>query len=82
MIKELLSTAALEKQLTQKTVEALNHFLDYWATHPEAVALYLTSNMILLLKYIEAECIIRSMCYYDNRQRSFNCYNANSNCYF
>ena len=35
-----------------------------------------------VLKYIEAECIIRSMCYNDNRQRSFNCYKDNSNCYF
>ena len=35
-----------------------------------------------ILKYIKAECIIRSMCYYDNRQRSFNCYIDNSNCYF
>ena len=26
----------------------------------------------LLLKYAVAECIIRSMSYYDNRQRSFN----------
>ena len=26
----------------------------------------------ILLKYIEAEYIIRSMSYYDNRQRSFN----------
>ena len=25
-----------------------------------------------LLKYIEAECMIRSMSYYENRQRSFN----------
>ena len=25
-----------------------------------------------LLKYIEAECIIRSMSYYDNRQRSYD----------
>ena len=32
---------------TQRKVEALNHFLDYCATHPEAVVLYRASNMIL-----------------------------------
>ena len=32
---------------TQKTVEALNHFLDYCATHPEAVVLYRASDMTL-----------------------------------
>jgi len=35
-----------------------------------------------MLKYLVAKCMIRSMSYYDNRQRSFNWYNANSNCYF
>ena len=35
-----------------------------------------------MLKYIEAECIMLSMSYYDNRQRSFNYYNDNSYCYF
>ena len=35
------------KEGTQKTVEALNHFLDYCATHPEAVVLYRASDMVL-----------------------------------
>ena len=35
-----------------------------------------------LLKYIEAECIIRPMSSYDNRQSRSNWYNDNSNCYF
>ena len=35
-----------------------------------------------VLKYKVAQFIIRSMSYYDNRQRSFNWYNDNSNCYF
>ena len=35
------------KDGTQKTVKALNHFLDYCATHPEAVLLYQESNIIL-----------------------------------
>ena len=30
-----------------------------------------------LLIYVEAKCIIYTMCYYDNRQRGFNCYNDN-----
>ena len=41
-----------------------------------------TVPQYFVLKYIEAEPIIRSMCYYDNRQRIFNCYNNKSNCYF
>ena len=35
-----------------------------------------------VLEYMVAECIIRPMSYYDNRQRSFNWYNDNSNFYF
>ena len=35
------------KDGTQKTVKALNHFLDYCATHPKAVKLYQASNTIL-----------------------------------
>ena len=35
-----------------------------------------------LLNYRVAEYIICPKSYYDNRQRSFNCYNANYNCYF
>ena len=36
----------------------------------------------ILLKYQVAECMIRPKTYYDNRQRNYNWYNANSNCYF
>ena len=38
--------------------------------------------ILIILKYQIAECMLRSMSYYDNRQRSYNWYNANSNCYF
>ena len=35
------------KDGTQKTAEALNHFLDHCSKHPEATVLYQASNMIL-----------------------------------
>ena len=37
---------------------------------------------LIMLKYLVAECMIRSMSYHDNKQRSYNEYNANSNYYF
>ena len=40
MLHVLNDLATRVKDGTQKTVEALNHFLDYCATHPEAVVLY------------------------------------------
>ena len=40
MLRALNNLATRVKDGTQKTVEALNHFLDYCATHPEAVVLY------------------------------------------
>ena len=48
MLHVLDDLATRVKDGTQKIVEALNHFLDYWATHPEAIVLYQTSDMILL----------------------------------
>ena len=39
------------------------------------------TKLKILLKYIEAEYIIHSMSYYDDRQRNSNWYNDNSNCY-
>ena len=42
----------------------------------------LDSLSLPLLNYEESECTIRPKSYYDNRQRSYNCYNANYNCYF
>ena len=47
MLHSLNDLATQVKDGTQKTVEALNHFLDYCATHPEAVVLYRASDMIL-----------------------------------
>ena len=47
MLHALNDLATRVKDGTQKTVEALNHFLDYCATHPEAVVLYQASDMIL-----------------------------------
>ena len=40
MLDALNDLATRVKDGTQKTVAALNHFLDYCATHPEAVVLY------------------------------------------
>ena len=40
MLRVLNDLTTRVKDGTQKTVEALNHFLDYCATHPEAVVLY------------------------------------------
>ena len=40
MLHALNDLAARVKYDTHKTVEALNHFLDYCATYPEAVVLY------------------------------------------
>ena len=40
MLHALNNLATRVKDRTQKTVEALNHFLDYCATHPEATVLY------------------------------------------
>ena len=47
MLHALNDLATRVKDGTQKTVKALNHFLDYCATHPEATVLYRTSNMML-----------------------------------
>ena len=47
MLHALNDLATRVKDGTQKTVEALNHFLDYCATHSEAVVLYRASDMIL-----------------------------------
>ena len=47
MLHALNDLVTRVKDGTQKTVEALNHFLDYCATHPEATVLYRASNMIL-----------------------------------
>ena len=47
MLHVLNDLATRVKDRTQKTVEALYHFLDYCATHPEAVVLYQASDMIL-----------------------------------
>ena len=47
MLHALNDLATRVKDGTQKTVEALNHFLDYCATHPEAVVLYRANDMIL-----------------------------------
>ena len=40
MLHALNDLATRVKDGTQKTVEALNHFLDYCTTHPEVVVLY------------------------------------------
>ena len=47
MLHALNDLATRVKDGTQKTVKALNHFLDYCATHPEAVVLYRASDMVL-----------------------------------
>ena len=47
MLHALNNLATRVKNSTQKPVEALNHFLDYCATQPEAVVLYRASDMIL-----------------------------------
>ena len=47
MLHALIDIATRVKDGPQKTVEALTHFLDYCATHPEAVVLYRASDMIL-----------------------------------
>ena len=47
MLHVLNNLATRVKDGTQKTVKALNHFLDYCATHSEAVVLYRASSMIL-----------------------------------
>ena len=47
MFHTLNNLATRVKNGTQKTVEALNHFLAYCATHPEAVVLHQASDMML-----------------------------------
>ena len=47
MLHALNDIATRVKDGTQKTVKALTSFLDYCATHPEAVILYQASDMIL-----------------------------------
>ena len=47
MLHALNNLATRVKDGTQKTTEALNHFLDYYATHPNTVVLYKASNMVL-----------------------------------
>ena len=47
MLHTLNDLATRVKDGTQKTVKALNHFLDYCATHPNAVVLYRASDMML-----------------------------------
>ena len=47
MLHALNDLATRTKDGTQKTVEALNHFLDYCASNPEAEVLYRASDMIL-----------------------------------
>ena len=47
MIHALNNLGTRVKDGTQKTAKALNHFLDYCATHIEATVLYQASNMIL-----------------------------------
>ena len=47
MLHVMNDLATRVKDGTQKTVEALNHFLDYCATYPEATVLYRASDMML-----------------------------------
>ena len=47
MLHVLNDLAIRVKDGTQKTVKALNYFLDYCVTHPEATVLYPASDMIL-----------------------------------
>ena len=47
-----------------------------------ADALLFEGRKNYMLKYKVAERMIRSKSYYGNRQRSSNCHNAYSNCYF
>ena len=47
MLHALNDLATRVKDGTQKTVEALNHFLDHCATHPEATVIYRARDMIL-----------------------------------
>ena len=47
MTHTLNDLATRVKDNTQKTVEALNHFFDYCATHLEVVVQYQASDMIL-----------------------------------
>ena len=62
--------------------EILKFIGDILADCDKEVKIPKTILIQILLKYIEAECIKRSMCYYDNRQRYFNCYNGSTKCYF
>ena len=47
MLHALNDLATRVKDGTQKTVEALNHFLDYCVTHPEVTVKYRVSDMML-----------------------------------
>jgi hypothetical protein len=47
MLLSLNTLAAAQKNGTQATVQALVHFLNYCATHPDATLRYRASNMIL-----------------------------------
>ena len=47
MLHAIDELATRDKDGTQRTVKALNHFIDFCTTHPEAVVLYQASDVIL-----------------------------------
>jgi hypothetical protein len=49
MLKALSTLGSQQANGTQKTMQALNHFLDYCTTHPEAIIRFKASDMILII---------------------------------
>ena len=49
MARTLSSIAARQSKATTKVKEEVKQFLDYCATHPNAIVMFLASDMILAL---------------------------------
>ena len=47
MLVALSATAACQSALTEQTLEKTLFFLDYAATHPDAILIYIASDMVL-----------------------------------
>ena len=58
VLHALNDLATRVKDGTQKTVETVNHFLDYCATHPEEVVLYHQASNMILYNYSDVAYLV------------------------
>jgi hypothetical protein len=47
MLPALWTIVVQQSNLAERTTEKINHFLDYIATHPNAIIVYGVSDMVL-----------------------------------